>query len=216
MQPIAPAQLDAALAWRYATKLFDPSLRLPAEVWAALERSLVATPSSYGLQPWRFLVVSDPALKAKLRPVSWNQSQVTDCSHHVIFLGRTEMNDRDVQRLIDATVAARNLPAGSIDGYRGMMLNDVVNGPRGKIAQEWAARQCYIALGQFMLACAQLGVDACPMEGFDPAKYDEILGLAGSGYKSVVACPVGYRLASDKYAALAKVRYPASQLVEHR
>jgi len=216
MQPISPAQLDSALAWRYATKVFDPTRRLPAEVWAALERSLVATPSSYGLQPWKFLVVSDPALKAKLRAVSWNQSQVTDCSHHVIFLARTEMSERDVQRLIDSTVTARGLPVGSLDGYRGMMLNDVVHGPRSKVAHEWAARQCYIALGQFMLSCAQLGVDACPMEGFDPAKYDEILGLASTGYKAVVACPVGYRAAGDKYASLAKVRFLASEVIEHR
>ena len=216
MQPIAPAQLDAALAWRYATKVFDPARRIPAEVWAALERSLVATPSSYGLQPWKFIVITDPALKAKLRPASWNQAQVTDCSHHVVMCGRTDMAERDVQRLIDATVAARGVPAAALDGYKGMMLKDVVHGPRGKIASEWAARQCYIALGQFMLACAQLGVDACPMEGFDPAKYDEILGLAGTGYHAVVCCPVGYRTATDKYASLAKVRFAAAEVIEHR
>jgi nitroreductase len=216
MQPIAPAQLDAALAWRYATKVFDPARKIPADVWSALERSLVATPSSYGLQPWKFLVITDPALRAKLRPASWNQSQVTDCSHHVVFLGRTEMQERDVQRLIDATAAARGIPAAALDGYKGMMLKDVVHGPRGKVAAEWAARQCYIALGQFMLACAQVGVDACPMEGFDPAQYDQILGLAGTGYRAVVACPAGYRAAGDKYAALAKVRYPADQVIEHR
>ena len=216
MTTISPDQLDSALAWRYATKVFDPARKIPAEVWAALERSLVATPSSYGLQPWKFLVITDPALRAKLRPVSWNQAQVTDCSHHVLFLGRTEMREADVQRLIDAISSTRGVPAASLDGYRGMMVKDVVYGPRGTIAAEWAARQCYIALGQFMLVCAQLGVDACPMEGFDPAKYDEILGLAGTGYRAVVACPVGYRLAGDKYAELKKVRFPASQVIEHR
>ncbi len=216
MQPIAPAQLDAILAWRYATKVFDPAQQIPADVWAALERSLVATPSSYGLQPWKFLVITDPALKAKLRPASWGQSQVTDCSHHVVFCARTEMAERDVQRLIDATVAARGLPAAALDAYKGMMLKDVVHGPRSKTAHEWAARQCYIALGQFMLACAQLGVDACPMEGFDPAQYDQILGLGGSGYRSVVACPAGYRAAGDKYAVMAKVRYPSAEVIERR
>ncbi len=216
MQPIAPAQLDAALAWRYATKVFDPTRTIPAELWAALERSLVATPSSFGLQPWKFLVITDPALKTKLRPASWNQSQVTDCSHHVVFLGRTEMAERDVLRLIEATMAARGLPAAVLEGYKNMMLGDVVHGPRGKVAAEWAARQCYIALGQFMLACAQLGVDACPMEGFDPAQYDQILGLAGTGYRAVVACPAGYRAAGDKYAVLAKVRYPSAEVVEYR
>lgn len=216
MSTIAPQQLDQVLAWRYATKVFDPARAIPADVWAALERSLVATPSSYGLQPWKFLVITDKSLREKLRAVSWNQSQVTDCSHHVVFLGRTEMREADIQRLIDRTAAERGIPAAALDGYKGMMLKDIVNGPRGTVAAEWAARQCYIALGQFMLACAQLGVDACPMEGLDPVKYDEILGLAGSGYRTVVACPAGYRAAGDKYAALKKVRFPASELIEHR
>ncbi|MBN8525781.1 MAG: NAD(P)H-dependent oxidoreductase [Planctomycetes bacterium] len=216
MTPIAPQQLDEALNWRYATKAFDPSRTIPADVWAALERSLVLTPSSFGLQPWKFLVITDKALREQLRPASWNQSQVTDCSHHVVFLGRTEMREADVQRLIDASAATRGIPAASLDGYKNMMLKDVVHGPRGKIAAEWSARQCYIALGQFMLACAQLGVDACPMEGFEPARYDEILGLAGTGYRSVVACPVGYRAAGDKYATLKKVRFPLAEVVERR
>lgn len=216
MTPIAPAALDAALAWRYATKVFDAARPIPAEVWAALERSLVATPSSYGLQPWKFIVITDRALKERLKPVSWNQSQVVDCSHHVVFCGRTEMTAADVQRLIDAIVQVRGVPAAAIDGYRQMMIKDVVEGPRSKIAAEWAARQCYIALGQFMLACAQLGVDACPMEGIDAGKYDEILGLAGTGYRTVVACPAGYRAAGDKYAQLAKVRFPAGQVIDRR
>lgn len=216
MTPIAPQQLLDALAWRYATKVFDPARKIPADTWAALERSLVATPSSYGLQPWKFLVVTDPALRAQLRPASWNQGQVVDASRHVVFLGRTAMTEADVQKLIDATAAARGIPAAQIEGYKQMMLKDVVNGPRGKIAAEWAARQCYIALGQFMGACAVLGIDTCPMEGFEPAKYDAILGLAGSGWTSVVCCPVGYRAESDKYAKLAKVRYPLEQVVERR
>jgi nitroreductase len=216
MTPIAPAQLLDTLHWRYATKVFDATRTIPAATWDALERSLVLTPSSYGLQPWKFIVITDKALREQLRPVSWNQAQVTDCSHHVVFCGRTEMHEQDVQRLIDATAAQRGIPAAAIDGYKGMMLKDVVHGPRGKIAAEWAARQCYIALGQFMLACAEVGVDACPMEGFDPAKYDQILGLAGTGYRSVVACPAGYRAAGDKYAQLAKVRFPVSEVVERR
>jgi nitroreductase len=216
MTPIAPQQLDEALNWRYATKVFDPTRTIPTETWAALERSLVLTPSSYGLQPWRFLIVTDKPLRERLRAASWNQSQVVDCSHHVVFLGRTEMREADVQRLIDRTVADRGLQPAALDGYKGMMVRDVVNGPRGKAAAEWAARQCYIALGQLMLACAQLGIDACPMEGFDGVQYDEILGLAGTGYRAVVACPVGYRAVGDKYAALKKVRFPLADVIERR
>ena len=101
----------------------------------------------------------------------------------------------------------RGVPAETLNFYRDMMLGDVVNGARGKIAHEWAARQSYIALGNLMTAAAVLGVDACPMEGFVPAEYDKILRLAGSGYATVVACALGYRAAGDKYASLAKVRY---------
>jgi nitroreductase len=216
MTPIAPDQLLNALRWRYATKAFDPARRIPEATWSALEGSLVLTPSSYGLQPWKFIVVTDAALKAALRPASWNQSQVVDCSHHVVFCARTEMHEADVQRLIDAISATRGVPAASLEGYKGMMVKDVVHGARGRIAHEWASRQCYIALGQFMAACAVLGVDACPMEGIEPAKYDTLLGLTGTGYGSVVACPAGYRLASDRYATLAKVRFPADQVIDRR
>ena len=105
------------------------------------------------------------------------------------------------------------LPADALEAYRGMMLGDVVNGPRGKIAHEWATRQTYIALGNLMTSAAVLGVDACPMEGLNPVEYDKILNLNGTGYKTVVACALGYRAASDKYAQLAKVRYPLNDLI---
>jgi nitroreductase len=94
------------------------------------------------------------------------------------------------------------------------MLGDIVNGPRGKIAHEWATRQTYIALGNLMTSAAVLGVDACPMEGLNPAEYDRVLGLDGSGYATVVACALGYRAASDKYASLPKVRYETQELVQ--
>jgi nitroreductase len=216
MSTIAPAQLLASLNWRYATKVFDPARTIPAATWTAIEQSLVLTPSSYGLQPWKFLVITERPLREKLRAVSWNQSQVVDASHHVVFLARTEMRVDDVQKLIDRTVAVRGVPATALDGYKGMMIKDVVDGPRGKLAREWATRQCYIALGQLMTTCAVLGIDACPMEGLDPVQYDAILGLTGSGYTTAVACPVGYRAAGDKYATLAKIRYPVDQVVERR
>ena len=208
-------QLIAALEWRYATKVFDAAAKIPAHVWAALEKTLVLTPTSYGLQPYKFLVVQNPAVRAALLPQSWGQKQVVDCSHYVVFLARTDMKEADVDKLINCTVAIRNLPAGALDGYRGMMLGDIVNGPRGKAAHEWAARQAYIALGNAMTAAAILGVDACPMEGIAPAEYDKILKLEGSGYKTVVALALGYRAASDKYATLAKVRYEAKDLIQH-
>jgi len=209
----ATQTLIEALQWRYATKVFDATKKIPAETWAALEAALVLTPTSYGLQPYQFLIVQDPARRAALLPHSWGQKQVVDCSHFVVFTVRTEMTGADVTRLLARISAVRGIPAESLNFYRDMMLGDVVNGARGKAAHEWAARQAYIALGNLMTAAAVLGVDACPMEGLAPAEYDQILNLNGSGYATVVACALGYRAASDKNASLAKVRYPAAELV---
>jgi nitroreductase len=206
-------QLIDALEWRYATKVFDPARKIPSEIWAALEKTLVLTPSSYGLQPYQFLIVQDPAKRAALLPHSWGQKQVVDCSHFVVFTARTEMKEADIAKWIARISAVRGLPAESMNFYRDMMLGDVVNGVRGKIAHEWAARQTYIALGNLMTAAAVLGVDTCPMEGLVPAEYDKVLQLDGSGYATVVACALGYRAAGDKYASLPKVRYAAQDLV---
>jgi nitroreductase len=207
-------QLLSALQWRYATKVFDATKKIPADVWHALEQSLVLTPTSYGLQPYKFLVVQDAAKRAELLPQSWGQRQVLDCSQYVVFLARTEMKEADVDKLIKRSVEVRKLPADALNFYRDMMLRDVVHGPRGKMAHEWAARQAYIALGNLMTCAAVLGVDACPMEGLVPAEYDRILNLSGSGYATVVACALGYRAAADKYAGLAKIRYETKDLVQ--
>ena len=207
-------QLLDALQWRYATKVFDAAKKIPADAWQTLERALVLTPTSYGLQPYRFLVIQNPAKRAELLPHSWNQKQVVDASHLVVFTARTKVTDADVAKLIQRTSDVRKIPAESLNFYRDLMLGDIVNGPRGKIAHEWAARQAYIALGNLMTCAAVLGVDACPMEGLNPAEYDRVLGLNGSGYATVVACALGYRAANDKYASLPKVRYEASELVQ--
>jgi len=207
-------QLLDALQWRYATKVFDANKKIPADVWAALEQSLVLTPTSYGLQPYKFFIVQDAVVRAALLPHSWGQKQVVDCSHFVVFTTRTEMKEADVGKLISRISSVRGVPAETMTPYWNMMIGDVVNGPRGKTAHEWAARQAYIALGNLMTAAAVLGVDACPMEGLVPAEYDKILKLEGTGYKTVVALALGYRSAGDKYASLAKVRYETADLVK--
>ena len=207
-------QLLDALQWRYATKVFDATRKIPADVWQTLERALVLTPTSYGLQPYRFLVINDPVKRAELLPHSWNQKQAVDASHFVVFTARTKITGADVNKLIMRTSDIRKIPAESLNFYRDLMLGDVVNGPRGKTAHEWATRQTYIALGNLMTCAAVLGVDTCPMEGLDPAEYDRVLGLNGSGYATVVACALGYRAATDKYANLPKVRYEAKELVQ--
>ena len=205
------AQLVQALEWRYATKLFDTK-KLPADVWASLEKSLQLAPSSYGLQPWKFFIVSDPAVRAKLRPVSWNQSQVTDASHLVVFARRTEMTEVDVNDFFNQLVADRKADATKLEPYRQMMLGGVVKGKDAVGQREWAARQVYIALGQLMTAAAVIGIDTCALEGIDAAQYNEILELKGTGYETVVACAVGYRSTEDKYADMKKVRFPASRV----
>ena len=210
-----PTALIEVLNWRYATKQFDPAKKIPAAVWEALEDALVLSPSSYGLQPWQFFVVTDPAIKAALRPHSWDQTQVTDCSHHVVFAARTTVDEAFVDKYIARIAEVRGVSPESMGFYKEMMASDILNGPRSKVVQKWAARQVYIALGNFMTSAALLGVDTCPMEGMDPAKYDEILGLPAKGFNTVVACPAGYRAESDKYASLPKVRFDKSDLVQH-
>ena len=209
---LTPAQLLASLEWRYATKAFD-TRKLPDATWAALEESLRLAPSSYGLQPWKFIVVNDPALRAKLRPVSWNQSQVTDASHLVVFARRTEVTETDVNEFFNQMVSERQADATKLEPYRQMMLGGVVNGKDASAQKDWAARQLYIALGQLMGAAAAMAIDTCPLEGIDPDAYTEILGLKGSGYEVVVACAVGYRSAEDKYAGMKKIRFPAARVI---
>ncbi len=213
MSNLTNQQLIDALNWRYATKIFDATKKIPAGTWSALEQSLVLTPTSYGLQPYQFLVVQDAAKRVELLSHSWRQRQVVDASHFVVFTARTEMGEADVDKIIKRTTDLRKLPVDSLNAYRGMMIGDLVKGPRGKAAHEWAARQVYIALGNLMTCAAVLGVDACPMEGLVPSEYDKVLNLNGTGYATVVACALGYRAAGDKYAGLAKVRYPTTELV---
>ena len=214
MNNVSTQQLLAALQWRYATKVFDASKKIPAELWQALERALVLTPTSYGLQPYRFLVINDPARRDELLPHSWNQKQVVDASHFVVLAARTKITPADVSKLIQRTSDLRKIPAESLNFYRDLMLGDIVNGPRGQHAHEWAARQAYIALGNLMTCAALLGVDACPMEGLNPVEYDRILGLTGGDHATVVACALGYRAVTDKYASLPKVRYETRELVQ--
>lgn len=209
---LTPAQLLASLEWRYATKAFD-TRKLPDATWAALEESLRLAPSSYGLQPWKFIVVNDPALRAKLRPVSWNQSQVTDASHLVVFARRTEVTEADVNEFFNQMVSERGADAAKLEPYRQMMIGGVVKGKDAAGQKEWAARQLYIALGQLMGAAAAMAIDTCALEGIDPAAYDEILGLKGTGYEVVVACAVGYRSSEDKYAGMKKIRFPAARVI---
>jgi nitroreductase len=216
-QPVSlsPAQLLSHLNWRYATKMFDPAKTISPEIWKALEETLVLTPSSCGLQPWKFIVITDKEMQAKLVPHSWDQKQVIECSHYVIFASQTKLNEADINRWIARIAEVRQTTVESLKGYRGMMVGELIQGPRSKAIAEWAAQQAYIALGNFMTAAALLQIDTCPMEGFVPQEYDRILGLPARGLTAAVCCAAGYRSANDKYAALPKVRYPAEEVIEN-
>jgi nitroreductase len=213
MPATSPETVVTALNWRYATKQFDPSKKIPSETWKALEQSLVLSPSSYGLQPWKFVVVTDPALRAKLRPVSWNQPQITDASHMVVLCRRTGMDAKEVHRYAELISKVRGVPVSAFQGYVDMMLGTVNNFPAGFDVNAWNSKQVYIALGFFLSACAMLGVDACPMEGIDTGKYDEILDLKATGYATVVVATAGYRAATDPVAGMKKVRYATGDVV---
>jgi nitroreductase len=216
LTPITPDTLLEALHWRYATKVFDPARAVSVADWQALEASLVLTPSSYGLQPYKFLVITDPVLKAQLRPVSWGQAQITDASHLVVFLARNTMTEGYVDSYIDRVAEVRGVAVGDLAGYRNLMVGNLVENKVGLDIPEWTARQAYLAFGQLMQTAALMGIDACPMEGLDPKAYDRILGLEGGDYRTVAVCALGYRSESDAYASLPKVRLRTEHLVIHR
>ena len=216
MNSISNAQLTSALEWRYATKSFDASRQIAPETWAALEHALVLSPSSFGLQPYKFLVITDAAMRVKLTPATWGQKQVVECSHFVVFTARTALGAEHIDAFIARTAEVRGITTESLKGYRDLMNGSLVTGGTlSKMIPEWATRQAYIAIGNLMTSAALLGVDACPIEGFEPDKYDEILNLKNSGFASVVCCALGYRAATDKYATLPKVRLPEAELVQH-
>jgi nitroreductase len=210
---VSPAQVLAQLQWRYAVKKFDPSKKIPADAWDVLEQSLILTPSSFGLQPWKFFVVENPELRQELLANSWNQAQVVEASHLVVLAIKKEMGDAEVDRYIQDMSDKRNVPIDGLAGLNKMIKGFMANPDKGFTTDEWAVRQVYIAIGQFMTSAAMLGIDTCPMEGFNPAKYDEILGLTAQGYASVLVCPAGYRADDDKYATMTKVRYDRSEVI---
>ena len=205
-----------ALNHRYACKVFDPAQKIPADLWQQLEQSLILTPSSFGLQPWKFLIVQDQALREKLVPHAWNQRQVADCSHLIIMTVPKTLGEDYVDANIARMIEVRGGTADALMGFRKMVLGfrDGLEAKGG--LETWAKLQSYIALGQFMLAASLLGLDTCPMEGFVPDKFDEVLGLEGTGYTTAVLCPVGYRSADDRYAELPKVRFEAKDVIEYR
>jgi nitroreductase len=209
-----PQSTIEQLKWRYATKQFDPAKQIPAETWHALEQSLVLSPSSFGVQPWKFFVIRNPELRQQLVAHSWGQKQVSDASHLVVFAIKKHVDNAYIDRYVARMAEVQQVSVEALQGFE-----KVVKGFLDRMSPEeidtWATRQTYIALGEFMTAAAMLGVDTCPLEGFIPAKYDEVLNLTAQGYNSVVLCAAGYRAADDKSAARPKVRFATEEMVQY-
>lgn len=213
MKPIDRDQLINQLKWRYATKQFDPNRKIAPADWTALVDALVLSPSSFGLQPWKFIAVKDPEIRERLVPVSWGQRQVAEASHLVVFAVKKELGQNDIEHNFQRIADVRSVPLESLNGFRKMLVDKVLKGMDADARREWATRQVYIALGNFLSITAMMGIDTCPIEGMEPRKYDEILRLDDKGLLTIVAAAAGYRAEGDKYATLKKVRFAKEQVV---
>lgn len=200
------------LNWRYATKKMDPAKAVPQEKVDAIVEAIRMTPTSSGTQPFEMLVITDPDLRAQIRKVAWDQAQITDGSHLLVFAAwdnYTEQRIDDVTRHMAEVRGELPLMTQYYENLKASYL------PRdARTNYEHAARQAYIALGVALIAAAEQDVDCTPMEGFDPEKVDEILGLGQRGLRSVVLLPLGYRdAAGDWLLPMEKVRKPRDEMV---
>lgn len=207
------ALIEQQLTWRYATKRFDPSKKISEKDWYTLEESLRLSPSSFGLQPWKFIVVKNPEVRKKLQPNSWNQPQVVEASHLVVIAAKKEVTHHDVDKFLATISDVRGVPVAALQDYGGMMKGFLDNLASEGTCEAWSTRQAYLALGMLLSTAALLKIDTCPLEGINPVVYDEILNLNQSGYSTKVACALGYRSSEDAAASYTKVRYPRAEML---
>lgn len=201
------------LQWRYATKKMNPAKRVPEEKVECILEAIRLTATSSGLQPYDVVVVTSPELRARIKPHAWNQSQVTDCSHLLVFAAWDNYTPERINGMFDLVNAQRGFKNEGWEAYRQKLL--AAYPPRdAETNYQHAARQAYIGVGTALIAAAEEEVDSTPMEGFDPDKVDEILGLRERGLRSVVMIPLGYRdVDGDWLVKLKKVRRPREQFV---
>ncbi len=201
-----------ALNWRASVKQFDAEKKLTQAQVDTLLEALRLTASSFGLQPWKFLLIETASLRQKLQEVSWNQTQITEASHLIVLARPEDITEKDVTAYIEDMAQKRHQNPEDLAAYKGMMLG-FINAKSKEARQIWMEKQVYIALGNLLTVCALEKIDACPMEGLDAAAYDDILGLNSKGLHTVVACPVGYRHTSDVYSQREKVRFSKEQII---
>ncbi|MEP0714249.1 NAD(P)H-dependent oxidoreductase [Algoriphagus sp.] len=200
------------LNWRYATKSMNGT-PVPQEKVDYILEAIRLSASSSGLQPYEILVITDPEVKEKIKPIAWNQSQITDASHVLVFAAWDNYTEERINAVFKFNNEQRNIPDSMTDDYRTMLLKNY----GAKTAEEnftHAAKQAYIALGTALIAAAEQEVDSTPMEGFDPAALDEILDLKSKGLRSVIVLPLGYRNEEgDWLVNMKKVRTPKEKFV---
>lgn len=213
-------KIITALNRRYATKKFDTNKKINQEDLNTLLESLRLSPSSFGLQPWKFIHVKTPEIRSELQNNSRGQPQITEASDLIVIAVKTTMTEKDVEEYTESIKEIRSVNMAELSQedinklleYKNMMIGTITSRTPEQI-KSWNQKQAYIAMGFLLETCAMLGIDACPMEGFDPAKYNEILGLDALGLTATLVIPVGYRSSEDKYAQLAKVRYEKEKMV---
>ncbi len=202
------------LNWRYATKKFDPNKKISTQDLDTLLTAAQLSASSYGLQPYQILVVEDAAVREKLKPASWNQSQITDASHLIVIANKTDFGDELVDDYLENVSTTRGIPEDSLNGYGDFMKSKLLPLPQN-IKANWTARQAYIILGNLLSAAANLRIDTCPMEGFEAQSYNELLKLDEKNLNAAVVLAVGYRSEEDDTQHYAKVRKSKETLITH-
>lgn len=201
------------LKWRYATKIFDTAKKVSASDLETLKEAISLTASSLGLQAYKVLNIEDKEIREKLKAVSWNQPQITDASNLFIFCAYTDFTDKDVDEFIALNAELRNQKPEELENFSNYLKKDMNTRP-AEAKKAWLARQPYIALGNLMTTAASMKIDVCPMEGFDAAKYTEILGLEEKGLAPVCIGAIGYRSTGDALQYKPKVRKPLNVLFE--
>jgi nitroreductase len=200
--------------WRYATKKFDDTKKISEKDFETLLEAVRLSASSYGLQPYKILVVSNTEIREKLKPVSWGQSQITDASHLIVFANQKTFGEELVDDYLSNVARTRNISIEDLKEYGSFMKSNLMD-LSDETKETWTAKQTYIALGNLIQAAAELKIDTCPMEGFEAEKYDEILGLTKKGLTAAVVLAAGYRSTADQTQHYAKVRKSKEELFIH-